>query len=130
MRYTYNPPPDWPKPPDSWQPVPGWEPDPRWGPPPPGWKVWLPANPWGMAFGRSFAAAGIIGIPLYVLAYLERLAGLPSEAVMGGIMLAVGCVAVLARISSFRWPFLLYLPVFLLTVLFTSEIALGQSTAP
>ncbi|MFF1815803.1 hypothetical protein ACFVWG_00815 [Kribbella sp. NPDC058245] len=107
----YNPPPNWPPPPEGWRPEPGWQPDPSWGPPPPGWKLWQPANPGGRAFGSAYAAAGIVGMPLYVLAYVTDV--MPTVAVMGGFLFAPVGVAVLARVSSFRWPFAGYLPVVL-----------------
>lgn len=45
MQRIFNPPPGWPKPPKGWTPSPGWTPDPSWPPAPPGWQMWLSAEP-------------------------------------------------------------------------------------
>jgi hypothetical protein len=44
---------------------------------------------------------------------------------MSGFIVAPVGVATLARISNFRWPFLLYLPGVLLGGLFASEYFVG-----
>ncbi|MET7278720.1 hypothetical protein ABZS29_10865 [Kribbella sp. NPDC005582] len=115
----YNPPPNWPARPEGWRPAPGWRPDPSWGPPPPGWKLWLPANPWSRAFGYAYAAAGVVGMPIYLLAYQTGV--MPTLAVMSGFVYAPIGVAVLARVTTFRWPFAAYLPVILLAGLLAAE---------
>ncbi|MFB6720770.1 hypothetical protein ACFCV3_11440 [Kribbella sp. NPDC056345] len=121
----YNPPPNWPRPPEGWRPKAGWQPDPSWGPPPPGWKVWLPANSWGRAFGCAYAAAGMIGMPVYVLAYITEV--MPTFAVMNGFVYAPVGVALVARVTSFKWPFAVYLPVVLVAGLVAAEFFVGPN---
>ncbi|GAB3940956.1 hypothetical protein GCM10029976_059450 [Kribbella albertanoniae] len=121
----YNPPPNWPPPPEGWRPKPGWQPDPSWGPPPPGWKVWLPANSSGRAFGYAYAAAGIVGLPTHILAYMTDVTS--TYAVMSGFVYAPIGVAILARITTFRWHFAVYLPVVLVAGLLASEFFVGSN---
>jgi hypothetical protein len=87
--------------------------------------VWLPANPWGRAFGCAYAAAGIVGMAIYVLAYMTDV--IPTYAVMRGFVYAPVGVAVVARVTSFKWPFAVYLPAVLVAGLLAAEFFVGSN---
>jgi hypothetical protein len=86
----FNPPPGWPAPPRDWTPPEGWTPDPTWPPPPPGWLLWVPAQPRGWQPGepvfnrpasrprsdgvRIFLTCAIVLIPLALVAALAVMA--------------------------------------------------------
>ncbi|MFK4088476.1 hypothetical protein ACI2LF_30460 [Kribbella sp. NPDC020789] len=120
----YNPPPNWPPPPDSgWEPGPGWRPDPRWGPPPPGWKLYEPTNPFGRGFGLAYATVVTLFFALYFLIDDMEVS---SAYCVGSAMFAAPAAAVLGRISSFRWPWWLYVITVVVITPFAGEFVLLQ----